>query len=854
MPFRWCTAVLFLCLIRCAVASPVEQVAPRKWLGDYLPEKLPNLEYPKYDQPIDRAELEVFTGRYKKSLLTLATIGDAASVRSSVVRAKAFAALGRFDEAIAAVSAGAAANDANALLQRSTILTDSGKPRDAINALQLLIERQPRMIAAHYELARALEAVGDLKAALAQYTWFMDGDDAPFARWQREQERAYESAADVVCIGRAADRWAQLTSAYKSHPELNDAIFNIFVRDYDVVDRQYWPAHIAAAEYFLSHDNSTKAAEELDAAAKINPVDAREIELRGKIAIASFNFDGCDKAIEILRSIDSTSFAAQLLETRNLMLQRRPAEAQAAIQIAIRAQPHNFEALGLLAATYALQLDEPAMNAALKVVDDLDVDHDDATARFEIAEQLGAMRQYPRAILQYKAAIDRAPWWTEALNGLGLLYTQSGDEENAQLTLNDAHDVDPYNLRTTNYLRLLEDLAKFTRKETDHFIVMYDGKADPVIPEYFGEYLESIHDEVSREYSATPPRKTMIEVFPTHDAFSVRTTGSPWIGTVGASTGRVIALVSPRTGENTMGAFNWAQVLRHEYTHTVTLAATDNRIAHWFTEGLAVYQEHSPLRWEWIPMLYGAVTKDQLFTLDNLTWGFIRPRRPIDRQLAYAQSFWICEYIEEKYGHDSILKMLTSMHNGKTQEQAFSDALGKTQDEFSSEFFAWTKAQVAGWGYDADSTKKYEALRKTGEALIAAKKHADAVAIWQQIVALRPVDALPHQRLAGLYLTKEVNDKAKAVDELKRLQSVEIKDDRYAKRIATILLSMNNLDEAAAMAMQAVYTDPYDAAAHELLAKISDKSGDAERGARETRVLEMLRNRKPPADESDKSN
>ena len=31
---------------------------------------------------------------------------------------------------------------------------------------------------------------------------------------------------------------------------------------------------------------------------------------------------------------------------------------------------------------------------------------------------------------------------------------------------------------------------------------------------------------------------------------------------------------------------------------------------------------------------------------------------PIDRQLAYAQSFWICTYIEQKYGHDAILKML----------------------------------------------------------------------------------------------------------------------------------------------------------------------------------------------------
>src|SRR5262249_41366943 len=159
--------------------------------------------------------------------------------------------------------------------------------------------------------------------------------------------------------------------------------------------------------------------------------------------------------------------------------------------------------------------------------------------------------------------------------GLGLLYTQSGDEDDAQATLDAAHELDPFNLRTTNYLRLLEDLNKFARKETANFIVLYDPDSDPVIPEYFSEYLESIHDAVAGKYRATPPKKTMIEVFPTHDAFSVRTTGTPWIGTVGASTGRVIALVAPRAGENTLGPFNWSQVLRHEYTHTVTLAATD---------------------------------------------------------------------------------------------------------------------------------------------------------------------------------------------------------------------------------------------------------------------------------------
>ena len=57
-------------------------------------------------------------------------------------------------------------------------------------------------------------------------------------------------------------------------------------------------------------------------------------------------------------------------------------------------------------------------------------------------------------------------------------------------TLDAAHRIDPFNVETTNYLRLLDDLKTFARKESAHFIVMYDGKKDPLIGEYFNDYLE----------------------------------------------------------------------------------------------------------------------------------------------------------------------------------------------------------------------------------------------------------------------------------------------------------------------------------------------------------------------------
>src|SRR5438045_9485197 len=95
--------------------------------------------------------------------------------------------------------------------------------------------------------------------------------------------------------------------------------------------------------------------------------------------------------------------------------------------------------------------------------------------------------------------------------------------------------------------------------------------------------------------------------------------GVPRLGTVGASTGNVFARYVPRSGsQNQMGTFDWARVLRHEYTHTVTLALTNNRIAHWLTEACAVAQEESPRDWENCLLLGSNYRAGTLFKIGGL--------------------------------------------------------------------------------------------------------------------------------------------------------------------------------------------------------------------------------------------
>ena len=816
----------------------VRQTAPFKWLDPVLPEDLPELNYPAYANDLDKAKLEAFTGRYKRSLFTLLKVKDADPVELALVKGTSLSAIGRREEAVEALSSPQVKDDPRVQVMRATVLAELGQTAEAIELLGANLEAHPQSLAGRYQLGVVYELAGDLEKARDAYGWFVAEPQNFLEKWQRDRERAFDNAADVTTIGRAIDRWATLSGSYQKLPELHDALLNVFVRAYDVIDRAHWPARVASAEFYLSHDNDYQAKLELAAALKANPNDVRSLALVGRIALAEFDFDRADAATDAIRKVDADAVEANLLEARNMLQQRRPHDAAKPIEQVLSKQPDHLEALGLQAAVYALQLRDDKTADVLKRVEKLDPDN--ASAYLEVAEQLAAMRQYPRSAQMYKVAVERAPWWTAARNGLGLLYTQSGDEDEAKKVLDAAFVLDPFNLRTLNYLRLLDDLSKFARKETEHFVVMYDATYDPLIPEYFADYLESIHPDLAKTFAHEPAVKTYIEVFPTHDAFSVRTTGSPWIGTVGASTGRVIALVSPRRGEATMGAFNWAQVLRHEYAHTVTLSATDNRIPHWMTEGLAVLVEDAPLRWEWVPMLYNAVTKDELFTMDSLTWGFVRPKKPTDRSLAYAQSFWICRYIQETWGHDALLRMLEEFKLGASEEDVFQKVLGKGRTEFTSDFFAWADREVSTWGYDEETSKKYKTLRERGEGLIKSRQHAEALKVWQEIAQIRPVDALPHQRLAGLYLAKEINQPEKAIEQLKALHAVELNDNRYAKRIARLYRDTNKLQEAAHFALQAVYVDPYDLDAHKLLAEVYEKSGEARGLQRERRVIPVL--------------
>ena len=152
------------------------------------------------------------------------------------------------------------------------------------------------------------------------------------------------------------------------------------------------------------------------------------------------------------------------------------------------------------------------------------------------------------------------------------------------------------------------------------------------------------------------------------------------------------------------GTFDWVRVLQHEYTHTITLDQTKNRIPHWLTEAAAVSMEPAPRDYDTSRMLADACREGTLFDLDEIKWAFVRPRLRGDRGKAYAQGHWMVEYMNERFGSSALVELLERYFEGDREEEAMPKALGVSRDDFFRGFLTWAGDQVKAWGLAPEPT------------------------------------------------------------------------------------------------------------------------------------------------------
>ena len=121
------------------------------------------------------------------------------------------------------------------------------------------------------------------------------------------------------------------------------------------------------------------------------------------------------------------------------------------------------------------------------------------------------------------------------------------------------------------------------------FILRLHRDETDVLKNYAQKLSKDSIDLYSARYNFTPQEPIIVEIYPNHEDFVVRSIGMPGVGILGVTFGYLFAMDSP-TGHPEQ-SYHWGTTLWHEMAHVFTLEATNHFVPRWFSEGISVYEE-----------------------------------------------------------------------------------------------------------------------------------------------------------------------------------------------------------------------------------------------------------------------
>jgi len=415
--------------------------------------------------------------------------------------------------------------------------------------------------------------------------------------------------------------------------------------------------------------------------------------------------------------------------------------------------------------------------------------------------------------------------------------------------------IDKFDQTTFNLLTMLDSLEKFEVVTEGNLVFKSHASEMPVMREYVGPLAQQALDIFAKKYDFVPKGPILIEMFPKHDDFAVRTVGLPgMIGALGACFGRVVTLDSPKA--RPPGDFNWAPTLWHELAHVITLQLSKQRVPRWLTEGISTYEEKlgSPA-WgrEGELSFVAAYGQGEHMTLRELNAAFQDPEKI---SLAYYEASILTEHIVEKYGMGALRKLLMSYGEGLEGEAALKAGLGVDIDTLQADFDTLLNAKYGtivkalrppkelepGKGNPesvaAAFPDSFQAQVAYGEFLRKAGRIDEAFKVLERAAEMVPMATgarSPRSVMAQMAIERK--DSARAISELEKLMQYENTDLDAVRQ----LLKQYEITKAPPAKLLAAYEriaqlDPFDAANHTALGRMKLQAGDARTAVREFRA------------------
>ncbi|MDB5350713.1 MAG: hypothetical protein JWN86_1960 [Planctomycetota bacterium] len=666
-------------------------------------------------------------------------------------------------------------------------------------------------IRAKWVLANLLDATGKTKEADALYKGFIDYHNVHGRELSRD-------ADSLLIIGQAAERYYRANARGAELKETLEEVINDLYEGALRADPKCWRAPLLEGRLFLSGYNERAAMKELVRAQRINPAAPEILVTLGQADLQGYKLASGRKRADAALEINPHYGPAHILLADLNISDEKFKDAMEAAKKAVVENPRDEEALGRLAAAYRLLVDPVGAAAAEAVA----VANNPRPAAFYAAlgERLADRRKYHSAERAFLKAIAADPDRADTRIGLGMLYMQIGREDEANDLFTVAFAADPFNVRADNMMKVLRHLATYTTIDSPHYQVLVLPGQDALLGKYMSRYLEQIHDDAAKRLGFDLPAKTKIEILKDHQWFSGRTTGLPFIPTVGACTGKIIAMASPQPMKS---PYNWARVITHEMTHVINLQQTDFNIPHWYTECLAVESEKSPRPQEWNKLLLERVpSRKKLHNLDTINLGFIRPNEPADRSMAYCQAQLYGQYMVKRFGPDANVKMLNAYRRGLTTEQAINDSFHVDKADFEKAYLTFLDETVKTIRARVNDEKpvKFSALQqelkaKPDDADLNARMAYEHFA-RRELREARPfadkaLELKPHHPLASYVkarLMQSIGDNSAALEILEPALDMANPNERVIDLLAELQMKAGKLDDAEKLYEMARKDDP----------------------------------------------
>lgn len=604
---------------------------------------------------------------------------------------------------------------------------------------------------------------------------------------------------------------------------------------------------------FLDKHNTQDAARSFEEALKADPEWA-PAHLGLARALADSNSTKALEALGRVIAIDPTMPEAYILTARLQLDDGRRAEARASLAKTLELAPGSFEARALVAAMARVEDRQPEFDRAVSRL--LAENPRYAEAYDSAADLLARAYRFDEAVAVGRQAIEVDPSNAEALARLGLNLMRTGDEAEARQTLDAAFRIDPYDVFTYNLLEVLDYLDEFDTVEQPPFIFRFHKGESAILREYVPGLAREAIATLTRRYGFTPKGPILVEMFPVHDHFAVRTLGLPGlVGALGACFGRVVTLDSPKA--RPPNTFSWESTLWHELAHVITLQMSRQRVPRWLTEGISVYEE-GRARPEWgreMEVAFARAWRDgKVIPVRDLDSGFTKAETV---GLAYYEASLLVDELVRLRGDAGLVALLGAYGEGLENEAALQRAFGLSVEALQKGFDQSLKTRFEPLAHvlrdvaDLKDATTVEALNtlaarepdsfivqmRLGRATAEAGDRASAIAAYRRAKALVPQAIGPDSPRAQIAaLAESQEDHARAIQELQELLTVDSTNVDAARQLLSIADRAGNTPASTAAAARVVALDPFDSAAHTSSGRAALAQGNHEMATREFRV------------------